>query len=94
MYLDDIDQKEREKIGRTIIDMKAGYETLRNFLFLIDENEDAIAERMEGASKLFDVFGMWIRGEDPSYIGESIFQDDEECIQKILAIVGIDDEII
>lgn len=94
MYLEDFDQIEREKIGQIIINMKTGYETLRNFLFLIDENEEAIAERIDGASELFDVFGMWIRGEDLSYIGESIFQDDEECIQKILAIVGIDDEII
>lgn len=94
MFIEDIEQKEREKIGRTIIDMKAGYETLRNFLFLMDENGEAIAERAEGASELFDAFGMWIRGEDLSYIGECLFQDDEECIKKILAIVGIDNEII
>lgn len=91
MYFEDINLNDRKKLGRKLIHIKTEYEGIRELFFLIDEDGEAVAERMVGASELFDVFNMWIRGDDLSLIGESIFQSDEEPIQKILAIVGIND---
>ena len=89
MYIDETDKEARDKIGLILINMKAEYEAIREFLFLINEDGYSTAERIEGGSELFAVFNMWIKGEEISMISEAIFQDDEEPVKRILASVGI-----
>ena len=92
MFIDEVDQETRLKFGQLVSNMKNGYNLLREILFILDENGESVAERFEGSSELFDVFKMFIQGENTSAIGESIFQTDEEPVEKILSIVGISDK--
>ena len=94
MFIDEVDQDTLKEFGQLVLNMKTAHRALRNFLFVIDENGESVEEQFEGSSELFEVFKMFIEGNELSYIGESVFQDDEEPIKKILGIVGIIDDDI
>lgn len=90
MFLDEISEEKRREIGKIIVNMKLERQKLRNFLYVIDEDDSVIAERIDCASDFDNVFKMYIAGENIEYIAESVFQSDKKIIIQILDVLGIE----
>lgn len=42
-----------------------------------------------GTQELLDVIKLYIKGENPDYIGEQVFQSDGAIVKKLLGLMGI-----
>ena len=90
-YIDDISIEEKAKLRNILINIKSLHEQLRETLFVIDDEGDAIEEKLRGADDLNSIFNLWIKGENLECIGEVIYQNDEEPVRKIFEAIGMTD---
>lgn len=82
-----IDQEETEKlknVGLKIRQMKLLNQEILDFF--IKDGEPLY----ESTQEILDIIKLYIKGENPDYIGEIVFQSDKEPIIKILGLFGID----
>lgn len=88
-HLDNLDESERARIGKILVNMTDEYRELLEILFVFDVDDEIVAEKIYNASDLMSIFRLYMKGEDLETIGESIFQTDEESIVEILGSLGI-----
>ncbi len=82
-----IDQEETEKlkgIGSKVQQMKLLNQEILDFF--IKDGEPLY----ESTQDILDIIKLYIKGENPDYIGEIVFQSDKEPVIKILGVFGID----
>jgi len=89
MLLEDINYETRLEIGNYITSIKNAIRIVNEFLYVLDENGDATAEKIEGASDIDSIIKLYSKCESTEYIGEVLFQSDGEPIIKILDMFGI-----
>jgi len=89
--IDEISDSEKSELKNILKNMRSLHEQLREILFVIDDDRDAIAEKLHDTDALESVFELWIKGESLDYIGEAVFQDDGESIRKIFESIGMTD---
>lgn len=90
-YLDEISNGEKEELRNILENMKALHEQLRETLFIIDDEGDVIEEKLHGANELKSTFGLWVKGESLDIIGEVVYQDDTDLVEKIFEAIGMTD---
>lgn len=88
-HLDNLDESERARIGKILVNMTDEYRELLEALFVFDVDDEIVAEKIHNASDLMSIFRLYMKGEDLESIGESIFHSDEEPIVEILGSLGI-----
>ena len=82
-FIDQEDRKKLYNIGLKIRQMKLLNEDILDFFIKNDE------PLYESTQDILDVIKLYVKGENPDYIGESIFQSDGEPVIKILNLFGI-----
>ncbi len=90
MLFEDLPPGDLKSIGKSILQMRSDQQNLRNTLFVINEDNESIEEKFTGASEIYDIFDMWIKGESIDYISEQVFQDTPEILIQIFKLLKLD----
>lgn len=83
-FIDQEEKRKLESIGLKIMEAKRLRQQINEF-FIKDENTPVY----ESTQDILDVIKLYIRGETPDSIGESVFQSDGEPVIKLLELFGI-----
>lgn len=90
-FIDELSEDERLKIGELIRNMSNNYNELRTMLFVYDDENEPIDEKIQASSELMDSFMAWIKGDNFETIGEHTFQDCGSMIKQIFKTIGVDE---
>ena len=88
-FINELPEEERLRIGEIIRNMSNGYNELRSILFVYDDENNAIDEKICGSSELMDAFMAWTKGDSFDSIGDSIFQDSGAVIGEIFKNISV-----
>ena len=82
-FIDEEDEKKLHNIGLKIQQMKLINQEIHDFFI---ENDEPL---YESTQDILEVIKLYIKGENPDYIGECIFQSDGEPIIRMLNLFDI-----
>lgn len=82
-FIDDEDKEKLLVLGEKIQQMKRLNEELLEFFI-----KDGLP-RYEGTQEILDIIKLYIRGENPDLIGESVFQTDGKPVIELLKKFGL-----
>lgn len=90
-FINELSEEERLRIGEILENMAKNYDELRKTLFVYDDENNAVDEKIYNSPELMDSFMAWIKGDDFDSIGDSIFQSGSEIPREIFKYIGITD---